>query len=103
MDGKSTFDLLKAEAERHSALNNQLRLDFIAAELNTTMTFISLARTALRMEHFESCRRLQAKAAQACAEAQKQIREAEARGSNVARLRRHLYQACAALEKLPSS
>src|SRR5206468_4444472 len=98
MDGKSGFDSLRAEAERHTALNNQLRLDFIAVELNTAVTFISLARTAFEMEHFESSRRLQARAAEACAEAQKQIREAEARGSNVAHLRRHLDKACAALE-----
>ncbi len=102
MGTKMRLDSLKARAEHYAAITTKLRLDFIAAELNTTMTFIALARTAFQMDHFDCGRRLRAKAAQACAEAEKQIGQAEARGAGVAHLRRHLFQACDALEKLPS-
>jgi len=102
MGSKPRLHSLRAQAECNIAIQNQLKLDFIAAELNISLTFISLARTALEMEHFEASRRLQARAALACAEAKKRIGEAEARGANVLELRRFLDRAVAALEKLPS-
>jgi len=102
MGSKSRLHSLRAQAEYNIAIQNQLKLDFIAAELNISLTFISLAWTASEMEHFEASRRLQARAALACAEAEKRIAEAEARGANVRELRRFLQRVIAALEKLPS-
>jgi hypothetical protein len=100
MESRPTLEQLKTQARRH--LNNtlQLRLDFVATELSITMTFISLARTALKMGHAQSGQRLQEKAATACAEAEKQINQSADQGANVTHLRKQLREARSALEHL---
>ncbi len=100
MNPRRTFAKLRAEAQRHTAYTVRLRLDFIATEIEITKTFINLALTAYRMQHRDSGRRLQEKAAVACAEAEKQIQKAEEYGADVEQLREQLSQATEALNQL---